>query len=1027
MNLKFFQLRSIKTRVTLFTLAIFVTSIWTISFYVGRMLQLDMERALGAQQFSAVSMVAADINEDIQSRLDALEIIAVTIASTLPSGAAATQKALENFPVFQHLFNAGTVVTGLDGTAIASVPAALGRVGVNYMDRDQVATALKEGRSSVGKPVLGRVLKKPILSIAAPIRDPQGKVIGALIGIIDLGQPTFLDKVTNATHGKTGTVSLISVPHRLTVTSSDKKLVLFALPAPGVNPYLDRNMAGFEGSTIVVNVLGQEQLASVKKIPAAQWYLFSGLPIEEVFAPVRATQRRVLLAVILLTLLAGSLTWWMLKRELASMFDTANKLAHMAEVTETPQPLPITRQDEIGELIGGFNRLLETLGRREKALQNSEENLSITLNSIGDAVIATDPAGRVTRMNPVAERLCGWTLADAVDHPLAEVFCIVNAATREPVADPVQLVMAHGEVVGLANHTVLLAKDGHEYHIADSAAPIRNAERKIIGVILVFSDVSQKYAAQEEIEESHERYRALSEAAFEAIFISERGVCLEQNSRAEQMFGYTSTQAIGRMGTEWIAPIDRDLVMKHMMEGYEQPYEVTGLRKDGSTFPSIIRGKMMHYRKRHVRVTSMSDITERKEAEIAWKKSEERLHSVFNAMSEGFSIQEVICDQAGKPVDLRFIEANPAFERQTGVKNADSLGHTLRELFPQSESYWIERYGKVALTGEATRFDAVFGPLNKHYQVSAFQTEPGRFGVTFMDISEIKRAEAALLKSEERWKFAIEGSGDGLWDWSVQTGKAFYSSRYKTMLGFADDEIGDSADEWTKRIHPDDAPGVFAALQPYLDGKPGSATIEFRMLCKDGNWKWTQGRGLVVERDADGKPLRMIGTNSDITERKEHQSQLEHIAHFDALTNLPNRVLLADRLQQAMAQAQRRGQRLAVTYLDLDGFKPVNDRHGHDAGDQVLITLAQRMKQALREGDSLARLGGDEFVAVLIDLEDTSASLPLLNRLLTAAAQPVQVGDVSLQVSASLGVTFYPQAQEIDADQLLRQADQAMY
>jgi diguanylate cyclase (GGDEF)-like protein len=116
-----------------------------------------------------------------------------------------------------------------------------------------------------------------------------------------------------------------------------------------------------------------------------------------------------------------------------------------------------------------------------------------------------------------------------------------------------------------------------------------------------------------------------------------------------------------------------------------------------------------------------------------------------------------------------------------------------------------------------------------------------------------------------------------------------------------------------------------------------------------------------------------------------------------------------------------------VVYLDLDGFKAINDRHGHDAGDQVLITLAQRMKQVLREGDSLARLGGDEFVAVLIDLEDQSSSRTMLTRLLAACAQSIQVGEHSLQVSASLGVTFYPQEQEIDADQLLRQADQAMY
>jgi diguanylate cyclase (GGDEF)-like protein len=166
---------------------------------------------------------------------------------------------------------------------------------------------------------------------------------------------------------------------------------------------------------------------------------------------------------------------------------------------------------------------------------------------------------------------------------------------------------------------------------------------------------------------------------------------------------------------------------------------------------------------------------------------------------------------------------------------------------------------------------------------------------------------------------------------------------------------------------------------------------------------------------------------SDITAIKEHQSQLEHIAHFDALTNLPNRLLLADRLQQAMAQAQRRNQKLAVAYLDIDGFKSVNDTYGHDVGDQLLIHLAKVMKDTLREGDTLARLGGDEFVAVLIDLEGADSCVPMLKRLLEAGATPWILGDIALHCSASIGVTLYPQEGEVEADQLLRQADQAMY
>jgi diguanylate cyclase (GGDEF)-like protein len=159
---------------------------------------------------------------------------------------------------------------------------------------------------------------------------------------------------------------------------------------------------------------------------------------------------------------------------------------------------------------------------------------------------------------------------------------------------------------------------------------------------------------------------------------------------------------------------------------------------------------------------------------------------------------------------------------------------------------------------------------------------------------------------------------------------------------------------------------------------------------------------------------------------KQHQEQLERIAHYDVLTNLPNRVLLADRLSQAMLQCRRHGQSLAVVFLDLDGFKTVNDAYGHDIGDELLIALSIRMKEALREGDSLSRIGGDEFVAVLADLAKVEDCEPVLERLLLAASEPVTVSGVVLNISVSIGVTLYPR-DNVDADLLMRHADQAMY
>jgi len=216
-------------------------------------------------------------------------------------------------------------------------------------------------------------------------------------------------------------------------------------------------------------------------------------------------------------------------------------------------------------------------------------------------------------------------------------------------------------------------------------------------------------------------------------------------------------------------------------------------------------------------------------------------------------------------------------------------------------------------------------------------------------------------------------------------------------------------------------------------------TAMWNALMSTGQWNgeiWNRRKGgevyaeiltISTVRDDSGKILHYIGLFYDITVLKEHQKHLEQIAHYDSLTRLPNRVLLADRLHQAIARASRSHLLIAVAYVDLDGFKAINDSYGHEVGDKLLVQLAGRMKEALRDIDTLSRLGGDEFVAVLQDLQTHDDSVQILERLLVAAAQPVYADGFDLRVSASIGVAYYPQAEEVDADQLLRQADQAMY
>ncbi|MBZ4210850.1 MAG: EAL domain-containing protein [Rhodoferax sp.] len=307
------------------------------------------------------------------------------------------------------------------------------------------------------------------------------------------------------------------------------------------------------------------------------------------------------------------------------------------------------------------------------------------------------------------------------------------------------------------------------------------------------------------------------------------------------------------------------------------------------------------------------------------------------------------------------------------------------------------------------------------YNASVYRDEQGRVLGVFAaarDVTERKKAES-FIQAASVFTYAREGiiitdtSGTIL----------NVNDSFTRITGYGREEVLGQNPRLLKSGRQDDA--YYVAM--------------WRDLIDKGHWYgeiWNKRKNgeiyaemltITAVYGSDAKTQHYVALFTDITKLKEHQNQLEHMAHFDALTGLPNRLLLSDRLHQGMASAERRAQTLALAYLDLDGFKSVNDQHGHETGDQLLIALASRMKQGLREGDTLARIGGDEFVAVLIDLADGDASVPMLNRLLTAAAQPVQLGDLHLQVSASIGVTFYPQAQPIEADQLLRQADQAMY
>ena len=238
-------------------------------------------------------------------------------------------------------------------------------------------------------------------------------MIGALAGVSSLALPNFIDEILNSRYGRTGGFVLVTPQQRLIVTATDKSRIMEELPVPGIIPLIDRFIQGYEGSGITVNPHGVELLASAKGIPAAGWYVAGLLPIAEAFAPIRDMQQRMLLATLLLTLLAGVLTWWMLRRQLAPLQLTAKKLAAMSDNSQPTQALPIVRQDEIGQVIGSFNRLLETLRQRETALRESEERYR-ALHDASFGGIAIHDQGIILDCNQGLSDLTGYSNEELV-------------------------------------------------------------------------------------------------------------------------------------------------------------------------------------------------------------------------------------------------------------------------------------------------------------------------------------------------------------------------------------------------------------------------------------------------------------------------------------------------------------------------------------------------------------------------------------------------------------------------------------
>ncbi len=540
---------------------------------------------------------------------------------------------------------------------------------------------------------------------------------------------------------------------------------------------------------------------------------------------------------------------------------------------------------------------------------------------------------------------------------------------------------------------------------------------------IVLSDISLLKQAEEELRKNEELNRSIIHTATDGFWrFDTHGLLLEVNEAYCRMSGYSQEELLTMHVADLEAVETPEEVAAHMChiitKGHDR-FESRHRRKDGNLFDVAISINNLPLHGSQF-VLFVQDITKRKQMDLALRESNAYLENLINYANAPIIVWDT---------QFRITRFNHAFEALTGRIEQEVTGQSLALLFPPELAEYSMALTTKTLSGE--RWETVEIKIQHRdgsvrtvlWNSATLFTEDGQTPIATIaqgqDITERKQAEQKLQLAASVFTHAREGIMITATDGTIID----VNDAFSDITSYSHDEvIGQNPRLLSSGRHE---------RQFYIE--------LWQSLLEKGYWYgeiWNRRKNgevyavmqtISAVRDAEGNLRHYLSLFSDITLIKAREQELEHSAHYDPLTSLPNRALLADRLHQGIAQSRRRGNLLGVAFLDLDGFKIINDQYGHEAGDQLLIAVAANMKQTLREGDTLARMGGDEFVAELLDLVDVEASAPMLVRLLAAAAEPMQYGDLTLQVSASLGVTFYPQAENIDADQLLRQADQAMY
>ncbi len=424
------------------------------------------------------------------------------------------------------------------------------------------------------------------------------------------------------------------------------------------------------------------------------------------------------------------------------------------------------------------------------------------------------------------------------------------------------------------------------------------------------------------------------------------------------------------------------------------------------------------------------DITERKRIDAELQRAVERLRCSEEQLRDVTDNMPALISRLDPEKRFRF--ANRAYLDWLGNEPSTLIGRSLREVYGAEAFAAFGHHVDRALAGERVVYerDMVTTHGRRRVEVTLVPHRAGDGSIRGLyslvsDLTARHDAELQRARSEERLSLALEGSDLALFDWDIAADRIYHSAQASAMRG------GPSADETASPaalrafVHPDDLDAMRASMKAALGGSVPEYHAEFRIRRRSGDWLWVRARGRVVERDAAGRALRLAGTYADINARKVVEARLRHRAEFDALTDLPNRALFVERLRRATGRASP-GSPMALLFLDIDRFKNVNDSLGHEAGDQLLKVFASRMRDGVRQSDTVARLAGDEFTVILEGLRGAGDAKALAGKLVETLRAPIDLAGTRRVVTVSVGIAICEDAQTDDAE-LLRRADAALY